>query len=190
MEYVTSPALAVSVDAFKASVNILPEDSASDTIFEHLLGEAQDTIAQATGHQLAPCRVAFTVELGTWRRWWLPVLPVTTLVAVEIAPTLDSDLAAVDFTDLRVQRGADQPQLILPEDWAALEDDPALMRVTLDVGHVTAPLRLQRAVKLLAKEWYEAQIAVDDMPELRVPMGVTRLIRQSRYKRPCQFGSL
>lgn len=188
MEYVTAPAQVVSADDYRLSTNILPEDVASDAVFDALLEEAQDTITQATGHVLAACQVAFHVDLGDWQRWWVPVLPVVSIAAVEVGAE-GGDLAAVDFSDLQLLRAADQPQLFVPDDWAGRADDAHLMRVVLNVGHAAPPPRLLRAIKMLAKEWHEAQIAIDDMPELRVPMGVMRLIRQSRYKRPFEFAA-
>lgn len=186
MDYVTSPAQVVSADDYRLSTNILPEDVASDAVFNTLLAEAQDTITQATGHVLAACQVAFHVDLGDWQRWWVPVLPVASIQAVEVAP-IGGALAAVDFADLQLVRGGDRPQVHVPSDWAGRDNDAALMRIVLNVGHSAPPPRLLRAIKMLARDWHEAQIAVEEAAQVPTPMGVMRLIRQSRYKRPVAF---
>lgn len=190
MEYLPPPAgAAVSVAEFKRSVHIRDEDVDDDAEFSALLAEAEDMITRATGHVLMPQRVAFTVPVTGWRTWWVPVLPVTGLVKLETSKR-GAAWADAGILNAAILRGVDEPQIYLPETWAGWGADPDMIRVTLDVGHEDSkPVRLLRAIKLQAKEWFEAGIAVEDAPQTQLYFGVRRLIRQSRYQRPCIYGS-
>ena len=177
----------VDVADFKRSVHIAEGDLDDDSALALLLQAAEATVATATGHPLTPRAVECVVARGGWRRWWFPVLPVADLTALAISDGaggwLDQPLAGA-----WVQQAHDEPQLVLGAEWAGHGVAGDLLRVQAIVGgaEAGARARLRQAIFLLTKEWFEAGIAIegDQLPSLS--FGVRLLMKQARYRRPCE----
>jgi hypothetical protein len=87
-----------------------------------------------------------------------------------------------------VQQAHDEPQLVLGNAWAGRSASGDLLRGQARVGgaDVQTKARLRQAVILLAKEWFEAGISLDGEDVPRMSFGVHRLLKQARYRRPCE----
>lgn len=174
----------VTLDEFKAAVPSAVSDD--DTGLTFLLSAAEDLVATAAAQPLTERAAEFIVHRGwDWRRWWFPVRPVKTLTG------LATDDGAGGWTDRGtdgawVELAWDQPQLVLSDDWAGIGADASLIRVQATVGRPDAqpPVRLKQAVILIAKEWYDAGIAVDPQDPPRLSFAASNLIRSVRYMRP------
>lgn len=186
MEYVGAEPLpeVVNVAEFKESVHLPPNDSADDTSIQALLGAAQQVVITAINRPLEG-DYRFEVPLfPRWSIWWFPCAPVAQLLSIE-AQGDDGEWQAVDLTGWRVRQSQSEPQLVVPSGWSAQSFDALRVTATLGEG---VDLRAEAAVKLLTKEWYEAQIAAEDVPEApRLSFGVRALVNQVRYSRPREF---
>lgn len=177
----------VTLEDFKRSVHIAAEDLDDDAALSLVLETAESVVATATGRPLTPRSVEFIVARGAWVRWWFPVLPVTDLTGLAISDGiggwLDQPLAGA-----WVQQAHDEPQLVLGGSWAGRSVRGDLLRVQATVGGADVPTlaRLRQAVFLLAKEWFEAGIAVDGEQPPQLSFGVRLLTKQARYRRPCE----
>ncbi|OIQ32309.1 MAG: hypothetical protein BM562_05420 [Alphaproteobacteria bacterium MedPE-SWcel] len=177
----------VAVADFKRSVHIAAEDIDDDGALQLVLETAEATVATATGRPLTPRAVEFIVTRGSWGRWWFPVLPVADLTALAISDGaggwIDQPLAGA-----WVQQAHDEPQLVLGADWAGRIVPGDLLRVQAVVGGADVPTlaRLRQAIFLLAKEWFEAGIAIDGAQPPQLSFGVRLLMKQVRYRRPCE----
>ncbi|WP_353475524.1 hypothetical protein PVT71_18310 [Salipiger sp. H15] len=172
----------VSVDQFINAVHGEMPDAAERSSIELLLGAAQDVVTTAANIPPAPGLYEFTYPLYGWRRWWFPCCPVTSISALAVT---DYSGAWVDqaLDGVMLVQGEDEPQLLLPERWAANEAGRTL-RIQAEIGGVF-PRNLWRAVVALAREWREADISVSgDIQTPRASFSVQRLIRQARYVRP------
>jgi len=180
-------AAGVDLEDFKRSIHFLSDDVADDAAPLLALQSAEAAVATATGRPLTERRVEFVVKRGAWRRWWFPVLPVQGLVGLAL------DDGAGGWVDQSlggawVQQAHDEPQLVLGDDWAGHAGSGDLLRVQADVGGAdqTTTARLRQAVILLAKEWLEAGISIENEDVPRMSFGVHRLMKQARYRRPCE----
>ena len=177
----------VTLRDFKRSVHIAAEDLDDDAALSLVLETAESVVATATGRPLTPRSVEFIVTGGAWIRWWFPVLPVVDLTGLAISDGiggwLDQPLAGA-----WVQQAHDEPQLVLGSSWAGRSVRGDLLRVQATVGGADVPTlaRLRQAVFLLAKEWFEAGIAVDGEQPPQLSFGVRLLMKQARYRRPCE----
>lgn len=177
--------LAVSIEEFKRSVHLYEGDAEDDGALAALIGAAQQLVFTATGRAFSPVLYEFTVAAGAWRRWWLPCAPVSSIQTVEVILT-DGSTSLLTASDYRLVDGQNEPQLILTSD---LDLAAETVRVVATIGHaVNAPetRTLRRAIILIAKEWMDAETAIEDQPEAaRVSFQARHLIGQVRYRRPC-----
>ncbi|MCG7630546.1 hypothetical protein MHM88_22320 [Epibacterium sp. MM17-32] len=177
----------VALADFKRSVHIAAEDLDDDGALGLVLEAAEATVATATGRPLTPRAVEFIATRGAWRRWWFPVLPVTELTGLAIS---DGAGGWIDqpLEGAWVQEAYDEPQLVIGADWPGRAVAGDLLRVQATVGGADAATRarLRQAIFLLAKEWFEAGIAVDGEQPPQLSFGVRLLMKQGRYRRPCE----
>ena len=182
---------AVTTAEFKDARNILADDTDSDAAFTAYLLAAQELVETACGRPMLPRDYAFELPLGGWRRWYSPVTPLAELVSVTVDHGTDDDQVVVP-SDLRIVSRWSEPQIVLSSALARFKAaDEAVMTVLGTFGHQDhpPPLQMKQAVILLATDWAEAGIAVDDRSALKANFGAERLIRQVRYRRPCGFSS-
>ncbi|UWQ29911.1 hypothetical protein [Leisingera sp. M523] len=177
----------VGLEDFKRSVHMAAEDIDNDAALTLALESAESAICTATGYPLTIREVEFVVTRGSWSRWWFPVLPVQELTGL----ALDDGVGGWADTPLAgawVQQGHDEPQLVLGESWAGHAATGDVLRVQARVGGPDKPTfnRLRQAIFLQAKEWFEAGIAIEAEDTPRMSFGVHRLIKQARYRRPCE----
>jgi len=184
----TGPILpGVDLATFKASVHIALEDLDDDAALTTALEAAESLVSIATGRPLTPRAMEFIVTRGTWCRWWFPVLPVQELLALAV------DDGAGGWTDQPlagawVQQQHDEPQLVVSNAWSGHSVGGDVLRVQARVGYdsVNPAPQLKQAIILVAKEWFEAGIAIEGETPPRLSFGAHRLIKQVRYRRPCE----
>jgi hypothetical protein len=177
----------VALEDFKKSIHFLVDDPEEEAALLLAMESAEATVATATGCPLTPRLVEFVATRGDWRRWWFPMLPVQELVGLALD---DGRGGWVDqpLDGAWVQQAHDEPQLVLGNAWAGRSAPGDLLRVQARVGgaDVQTRARLRQAVILLAKEWFEAGISLDGEDVPRMSFGVHRLLKQARYRRPCE----
>lgn len=177
----------VDLTAFKSSVHMSLEDLDDDAALTIALQAAESAVSTATGRPLSPRVMEFTVPRGTWCRWWFPLLPVQQLVALAVD---DGAGGWIDqpLTGAWVQQPHDEPQLVLGDAWAGHSVAGDVVRVQARVGYdsVNPEPKLKQAIILLAKEWFEAGIAIEAETPPRLSFGALRLIKQARYRRPAE----
>jgi hypothetical protein len=188
MRYVGEDDIPLLVDAttFKSAVHIGSDDLADDGHLSLFLQAAQEVVSTATGIPPAPGSYEFDVAFsgGGWRRFWFPARPVTEIEAVEVTDATGAWVAQ-DATEVRLVDGYGEPQALLPEGWAGATAYADRLRITATAGTDNPPAQMSQAIILLAKEWLEAGIAVEDQFQAaQLSFGVQRLIRQIRYRRP------
>lgn len=174
----------VSADDFRRARHISPD---TDEAYNAVLASAEDVVTKASNLALTPRNVEFTVPVTGWRRWFIPTAPVNGLTSIE---TQDADgvWQDQDVTAARLQRGHDAPQLVLPDTWAGWSECSDYLRIVLSVGYVeNPPPGLRQAIILMAAEFYEAGIAVDEVETHKLSFGAMKLIKQARYRRICEF---
>ncbi|CUH68685.1 hypothetical protein TG4357_03737 [Thalassovita gelatinovora] len=191
MEYVGANPLSsvVEVAEFKESVHLPPNDSTDDAAIQALLDAAQEVVITATNRPLAG-DYRFEIPLfPVWGVWWFPCAPVGQLLSIE-AMGDDGQWQSVDLTGWRIRQAHSEPQLVTPVGWSGYTSLSAdTLRVSATLGDA-AGKTASAAIKLLTKEWYEAQIAAEDVPEApRLSFGVRNLVKQARYSRPRVFGA-
>lgn len=179
-------ALAVSVEAFSDNINLAEDDPTVEASLEAILFAAQSVVTDAMRRPPVSMDVEFTVSLAAFRRWWFPVAPVQELQSVAV---LDSEgvWQELDTAQIRLVRANDEPQLLFPADWQSTHCDALEMRVRAVVGYREGAPEgkpICQTITLLAKEWFNAGIPIEGTEMPRQSMGVTRLIKQRRYKRP------
>lgn len=186
MEFIGEVLPAVTAAQFKAAVHLPSDVSADDWSIELALGAAQEMVVTATGRPLSLCEIRFELPAG-WVRWWVPVLPISQVIQVEA-----QDVAGV-WSDLSVdgvilREAFSSPQLELSQGWSGHQVQASRLRITVEAGYETnAPRQLRQAIILLAKEWFEAGISVEDQAKLDLSFGAERLIKQVRYRSAQRF---
>lgn len=180
----------VTVEAYKASRHIVPEDDADDQLIEGLLISAQALVESAANRPLSTRTAIINCRATGFSRWWFPVCPVQTVTAVrwQAAGGTWSDL---DVSAAWIECGDDQPQLVIPDGFFAGVTDGAALQITATVGHSADDeevKRLREAIILVAADWYEAGIDPDRDKQPAVSFGAKALIRQARYLRPAEYG--
>ncbi|KFI24330.1 head-tail connector protein [Paenirhodobacter enshiensis] len=163
MRIITPPAnLPVTVEQFARQRHV---DDADAVLIGELLQAATSVVETATNRMIVPRRLTLGLPEGNWSRFWLPVAPVIGL----------ADGAGTE--------------IVTPfsEPWIARADAPD-DTITVDVGYGTndvVPAQLGQAILMLAMEWHEAGITVEETytaPTLS--FGFRRLVEQVRYRRP------
>lgn len=177
----------VVLEDFKKSIHFLVDDPDEETALQLALQSAEAAVATATGCPLTSRLVEFVATRGGWCRWWFPVLPVQELVGLALDDGVGG-WADQSLDGAWVQQAFDEPQLVLGPAWAGRSASGDLIRIQARVGGADAQMlpRLRQAVILLAKEWFEAGIALDGEDVPRMSFGVHRLLKQVRYRRPCE----
>lgn len=178
---------AVDVDRFKRSKNILAEDGMNDALFADLLIAAQDVVETASNRPLTVRRVHIDLRAKHLARWYVPCAPVVSVEGIEWFD--GAEWVPVDPALWRLQFPIGEPQIVfMPVAWAGIPLD-AEMRVTATVGAASERpfYPLEQAVILMAGDWFEAGIDPDKAEFAKVAFGVTRLLKQNRYRRPCEW---
>jgi uncharacterized phiE125 gp8 family phage protein len=190
MDLIGTQTQAVSAAAYKRAVHILPDDADDDALFEGYLMAAQMVVEDATRRPLTPRSLRITTRATGWRRWWLPVCPVSAVSAIRWQRT-DGTWADLDASALRLEMPADEPQLVVPDGfWAGVQDGaPVAVDATVGLSDCDHRHPLGQAVILLVKDWYEAGIAVEKKEFLDVSFGCRAIMKQRRYARPREFGA-
>ena len=165
MRVITPPAglrLPVSVEEVARQRHI---DDADAPLIASLLAAATAVVETGTNRMILPRRIEIALPEGNWSWFWLPVAPV-----IGLADGTGTEILA-PFTEPRIAR-ADAP-------------GPS---ITVDVGYGDAdvvPPQLTQAIVLLAIEWHEAGIALEEGYTAPVlSFGFRRLLDQVRYRRP------
>lgn len=179
---------AVTVEEFKRAIHVRPEDTEDDSAFLGLLSAAQAVVETATNRPLTPRVALLSGRAGIGLRWWLPCAPVSAVTQMEWRNA--GVWADLDLTGVYLEQGDDEPQLVFPAGFWDGVNDGAALRVTAAVGGAIVPKLLWQAIILMASEWYEAGINPETGEAPRLSFGVRALIRQGRYKRPCEWASV
>lgn len=181
MRVVASYSPAVTPEQFLASVPVADPDDLM--AIADKLAAATDVVERGAGRILAQRDFELTAPEGAWSRWWLPIAPVISIASVEVLHRDGETWEAVDPARYRLARCHDEPQLV----WrgGGVADREVRARVTAGYPSDAIPLGLRRAIILLAKEWCDADLAIEGKIEAPVlSFGVRSLIRQNRYRRP------
>jgi uncharacterized phiE125 gp8 family phage protein len=179
MEKLGEIAPAVTVANFLAATH-MPAAGGDEIAIEIALNAAEAMVTTASGRPLTVGQYRFELPAG-WSRWWVPVLPVVQVVQIEAQDDVGvwSDLALGSA----ILRDAYSAPLLEMEPVQA-----SRLRITVEAGYaVNAPAQLRQAIILLAKEWFDAGIAVEGQGKLEMNFGALRLVRQVRYRVVTQF---
>jgi len=176
---------AVDVLTFKRAVGIDDAETDHDLALTAYLIAAQEVVEVAARRPLTPRSVRFTTWSGMGRRWWVPVAPVGLVSAV--AYDDGAAMVPVPSAEWRLVQGFDEPQVVFTAGAFAALQDIASLEITATVGHVTAPKALLQAVILLAKDWFDTGVAVEDHAETAMNFGCRSLIKQQKYNRPREW---
>lgn len=187
MQVIGETPQAVTVAAFKRAVMIDEGDTDHDVALSAYLDAAQEVVETGARRAMTPRTVQFTTWAGLGLRWWVPVAPVTSITAVAYEGA--ADWVDVPGTAWRLVQGHDEPQVVFTSEAFADLSCLASLRITALVGPVTPPKGLAQAVILLAKDWFDTGVAVEDHKETAMNFGCRSLIRQARYMRPREWGS-
>jgi len=177
---------AVSVDQFKRSRHILPDDVTDDVLFESLLVSAQDVVETGTNRPLTRRVVQIETRVGLGCRWYFPCAPVADITALAFQDS-DGMWQNLPLDGVVLQRAFDEPQLVFPAGFASDAPDGAPLRVTANVGHDVVPRPLAQGIILVAADWYEAGIDPDKDKHTKVTFGARALMKQRRYRRPMEW---
>lgn len=163
MRVITPPdGLPVTVAQFARQRHI---DEADEQLIGDLLTAATAVVETATNRMILPRRVVLDVPPGAWSRFWLPMAPV-----IGVADGDGSEIAS-QFSEPSIAREAVSGETI-----------------TVDVGYgagEVVPPQLGQAILMLAMEWHEAGITVEESYSAPVlSFGFRRLVEQVRYRRP------
>ena len=163
MRVITPPSdLPVSVEAFARQRHI---DDADAPLVSSLLAAATAVVETATNRMIRARRISIDLPDGSWSWFWLPVAPV-----IGLAGGTGTEILA-PFTEPRIARG----------------DAPG-PSIAVDVGYGDTdivPPQLTQAILLIAIEWHEAGIAVEEsFTAPALSFGFKRLLDQVRYRRP------
>lgn len=177
---------AVSRDDLRAAKH-LPAHAADDDVLDACLQTAQAVVETACARPMGKRQVVFEVAAGEWRRWWFPVAPIVSVDALEMADGVGGWQPIV--ADAQVQFGWRAPQLVVTS--SGLPAIGTELRIVATAGYDTGkwPPQMAQAIKLLAAEWYEAEISPEGVPLSELSFAAKNLIRQVRYIRPFEFGA-
>ncbi|SOC11434.1 uncharacterized phiE125 gp8 family phage protein [Rhodobacter sp. JA431] len=182
----------VGVDDFKQATHAQLDEAEDDTTLMAYLAAAQAVVERATNRPLGAREVEISAQLpGPVSRWWFPCAPVGAISKI----SYDVGDGAVDLgaESFRLRFAHDEPQIdfelgVFPYLAGQIE-----ITVTATVGAADGDpsiLTLTQAIKLVAREWYDAGISVGSegsSGDLRLSFGARALIRSGIYKRPRVF---
>lgn len=176
-------AVPVELGAFKRAVHLTEADTDDDALIAALLLAATEVVEAATRRITAPRSIEFVLPCASWRRWWFPVVPVAELTKLEYREA-GGDWVELDKTQADLQCANDEPQLVIPAGFDPMALGAAEMRVTATVGTAKPHARSKQAIILIAKEWLEAGIAIEEAPRSALSFGPQRMLGQMKYGRP------
>lgn len=185
MEVIGATPQAVSVADFKRAVVIAQEETDHDMALAAYLAAAQAVVEAAARRLLTARTVRFTTWAGMGLRWFAPIAPVSAVSLVE----LDNGAAwvTVPATRYRLLHGHDEPQILFSDAAFGGLAELASLRITVTIGPVVPDTRLAQAIILLAKDWFDTGVAVEEQSEAAMNFGCRSLIKQARYQRPHEW---
>ncbi|MEP3297579.1 MAG: hypothetical protein ABJO27_14100 [Pseudoruegeria sp.] len=178
-------AAVVTAADYKRAVHIMQSDTDDDVLIQMYIDVATDVVETAIARFLTPRQMEFEAPEGDWGCWWFPVAPVQSLISVDSWD--GADWVAEDLGDFTLRSGNDEPRLILQDSYR-WQGPVGPLRVRAICGYEDgyAPKQPHQSIILMVKEWFEAGIAVEDLAEVKMNWGVSALIQQVRYRRPCE----
>jgi len=179
-------AQAVTAGEFQRQTHILDADD--DANIDALLFAAQGVVETATRRPMLPRAVQIQTRAGFGLRWFVPVAPASGLTAIDWQDATGA-WVALSLDGIRLEMAHDEPQVVFPSGFFDAVDDGAPLRLSMTVGAAAdaMPPQLKQAVILLAKDWFEAGIAVEEKQFLNVSFGCKAIMRQVRYARPTEW---
>lgn len=168
MQTISPPrSLPVTVKELADQLHIDPTENTPQ--LEALLRAATATVETATNRPILEREIQIDLPEESWSQWWFPCAPVISLIGGE---------------GVTLKRGFSEPRLIREAGFSGEV-------IRAKVGYASAadaPQQLVEAIQLLAMEWYQAQVSIEAQYQSPlVSFGVTRLIKQVRYRRPREF---
>ena len=178
-----APALAVSVAEYRRATGFIEADAEADLLIESYLRAAQSVVEAGTNRPLGlrSVRLSFAARPGLLR-WWFPCAPVAEVTGVKLIQG-DGE-TTVALPDLGLRMLQDEPQILFP--LGTVTGGPAVIEIEASVGADAVDPRLRQAIILIAKEWRDAGIAVDQPEVARLSYGARNLMKQARYQRPAE----
>lgn len=171
--------LPVTVDDFCNAVHVDPDED--QDALQDLIGAAVEVVERAVRRSIGRREMEFVAPAGSWSRWWFPVAPVAEILAVA-QEDHDGEWWEVAPEHYRLTHAHDEPQLVILS--PALSGRPFRIRATVGFETRAETLTMRRAAILQAKQWRDADIALEGIEARHVSFGVERLIKQHRYQRP------
>jgi uncharacterized phiE125 gp8 family phage protein len=168
MQVITPAAgLPVTVARFRAAVPLAA--AVDDETLAAYLEAAVNAVELASGRPMLARDLRLVTPAGPWRRWWFPVAPVLAVTLIE----------------------GGTAELLTPfgEPMLARDSGDAALTITATVGYVDAdavPAALKQAVILMAKDWLEAAVTLEEIKRDGLSFGAKALIKQQRYRRPTE----
>ncbi|MBR9765332.1 MAG: hypothetical protein GYB53_17880 [Rhodobacteraceae bacterium] len=176
-----APALAVSVEDYRRATGFIEADAEADLLIESYLRAAQEVVEAGTNRLLGRRSVRLVFDARPrLLRWWFPCAPVAEVTGVKLIQGAAETIIALPDLGLRMLQ--DEPQILFP--LGTVSGGPAVIEVEAVVGADRADARLQQAIILIAKDWREANIAIDQTEYTRASFGCRALMKQARYQRP------
>lgn len=183
------PPQAVSLEEFKRATHFIEGDANDDAALGGYLLAAQSFVETASGRPLGVRSVRFTVApIMGLRRWWFPVAPVGAITSVKVFD--DGVERLVDPADYRLAFGEDEPQLRFGAGVIGAESEMIAIEAAVGSPDGGLYLGLKQAILMIAKDWFEAGIAVDAVDASRLVISARTLIGQVKYTRPKIWGAL
>ena len=178
---------AITVEDFLRRVPYMEADADSRAAIEAYLVAATVLVEGATNRPVGRRAVEFDVSgpRSTYRgvrRWWFPLAPVVEVTEVEVRHAAGTTV--LDAGHWGLVRGQTEPCLELRQE-RHLDSLRVSATVGAEVDRQQAPVI--QAIVLLAKQWFDAGVAIGEIPKAQLSFGVTALIRQARYRRPREF---
>jgi len=176
------PGIPISAAALLGEIGLdVPDADHVSTMTAHIRS-ATDMVETAAARPIGQRDVAFIVERCQWSCWWFPVVSVQAVTKVETTAdwiTWDE----VPGTGYAVANPAQEPRLIMID---PVGSDVKAVRVAATVGALVEEVDpvLLEAVKLVAKTFFERDLAIEGGETGDIPQAAWRLIRQKRYLRP------
>ena len=177
-----APANAVSVEDFRRATGFIEPDAEADALIASYLAAAQQVVEAGTNRLLGrrSLRFSFRARPGLLR-WWFPCAPVVEVTSVKLLQGGAETILALP--DLGLRMLAEEPQILFPVG-AVPAGEPAVIEVEAEAGADAVDPRSAQAIIMIAKEWRDANIAIDQPEAARLTFGARHLMKQNRYQRP------